>query len=124
MEGEIQRRLSSLDMSPIFVRRAADLAQFVRSGEIYQVALLPAALPDMDWWTVWGELALLNPRPAILVYARTATFELWAGVLEAGGYDVIVEPFTDEKLRQALLRAADSFEQRDSDGAGESSGQE
>jgi hypothetical protein len=39
--------------------------------------------------------------------------------LEAGGYDVIVEPFTLEKLKEAVLRAARSFEQqRDPDGAG------
>ncbi len=42
-----------------------------------------------------------------LVYARVATFQLWSGVLESGGYDVIVEPLTDEKLRQALLRAGE-----------------
>jgi hypothetical protein len=32
-----------------------------------------------------GELALLTPRPAILVYAHTASFQLWPGVLEAAG---------------------------------------
>jgi hypothetical protein len=52
---------------------------------------------------------MLRPRPAILVYTQTATFQLWSGVLDAGGYDVIVEPLTDEKLREALLRAAESY---------------
>ena len=117
MQGELRRQLSSLDMSSVIVSRAMELAHFVRSGEIYQVALLPAALPDTDWWAIWGELALLNPRPAILVYAHTATFQLWSGVLEAGGYDVIVEPFTDEKLKDAVLRAAENFGERSSDSA-------
>jgi CheY-like chemotaxis protein len=132
MQEGIRRQLSSLGMSPVFVSRAAELGHFVRSGEVYQIALLPAVLPDLDWWTVWGELALLNPRPAILVYAHSASFQLWSGVLEVGGYDVIVEPFTDEKLKEALLRAAESFEQRalndigngGGDGAGDSTGQE
>jgi CheY-like chemotaxis protein len=106
-------------MSPVFVSRATELGDLARSGEIYQVALLPASLPDMDWWTLWGELALFNRRPAILVYAHTASFQLWSGVLEAGCYDVIVEPFTDEKLKEVLLSAADSFDKRASDGAGE-----
>ena len=119
MQGEIRRRLNSLGMSPVFVSRATELGDLARSGEIYQVALLPASLPDMDWWTLWGELALFNRRPAILVYAHTASFQLWSGVLEAGGYDVIVEPFTDEKLKEVLLSAADSFDKRASDGAGE-----
>ena len=50
---------------------------------------------------------MLRPKPAILVYAHAANFQLWSGVLEAGGYDVIVEPLTDEKLMEALLRASE-----------------
>jgi len=119
IEGRIRRQLNSLDLSPIFISHADELGHYVRNGEVYQVALLPASLPDMDWWTIWGDLALLDQKPAILVYAHTASFQLWSGVLEAGGYDVIVEPFTLEKLKEAVLRAAKSFEQqRDLDGAG------
>lgn len=120
LEGTIRGQLNAPDMSPTLICHADELRYFVRNGEFYQVALLPASLPDMDWWTIWGELALLNHRPAILVYAHTANFQLWSGVLEAGGYDVIVEPFTREKLRDAVLRAARSFEQqRELDGAGD-----
>jgi hypothetical protein len=61
-------------------------------------------------------LALLNARPAILVYAREATFQLCSRVLELGGYDVIVEHFSDSDLQDAALRAAKSFEQRTADG--------
>jgi hypothetical protein len=61
-------------------------------------------------------LGLLNRLPAILVYAREATFQLWSGVLESGGYDVIVEPISDEELQGAVLRAAKSFEERNSNG--------
>jgi hypothetical protein len=50
------------------------------------------------------------------VYARQATFQLWSGVLESGGYDVLVEPFSDEELQGAVLRAAKSFEERNSNG--------
>lgn len=125
MEAKIRRQLSSLDVSPIYINRADELGHHVRNGEVYQVALLPASLPDMDWWTIWGELALLNRRPAILVYAHAATFQLWSGVLETGCYDVIVEPFTREKLKEAVWRAAKSFEhQLDLDDAGDSAGQE
>jgi FixJ family two-component response regulator len=118
LDSEIQRQLTLLDMPAIFVSGAGKLGQFVRHDEVYQVALLPAALPEgMDWWTIWGELGLLAHRPAILVYAPSADFQLWSGVLEAGGYDIVVEPFTREKLTEAVLRAAGSFErQRDRDG--------
>jgi hypothetical protein len=112
MQSEIRRQLTSLAVIPVLVSNAAELAHVVRGEEVYQVTLLPAALPHSDWWAIWGELALLNPRPAILVYAQTASFQLWSGVLEAGGYDVIVEPLTDEKLKEAVLRAAESFAER------------
>jgi DNA-binding NtrC family response regulator len=125
VEGKIRRHLNSLDMSPVFIDRAEELGHFVRNGEVYQVALLPASLPDMEWWTIWGELALLDQRPAILVYAHTANFQLWSGVLEAGGYDVVVAPFTREKLKDAVVHAADSFDhQRNLDSAGNNAEQE
>ena len=111
-EEKIHRHLSSPDMSPVFVSRAEELGHSVRNGEVYEVALLPAALPEgIDWWTIWGELAQLTWRPAILVYAQSANFHLWAEVLDAGGYDVVAEPFTHETLREAVLRAARSFDQ-------------
>ena len=58
------------------------------------------------------ELAHLTRRPAILVYTQSANFHLWAEVLDAGGYDVVEEPFTRKTLREAVLRAAWSFDQQ------------
>ena len=108
MRERLHQQISSFGMIPIVVTSAPQLDPHIRSGEQYEVVLLPASLPNTDdWWTIWGDVAMLRPKPAILVYAHSATFQLWSGVLEAGGYDVIVEPFTDQKLMEALLRAAD-----------------
>jgi hypothetical protein len=41
---------------------------------------------------------------------------LWSGVLESGGYDLLVEPFSDEELQGAVLRAAKSFHEKNSNG--------
>lgn len=106
---KLRRQLASFGMSTAIAGRASELAHYIENGETYDVVLLPAVLPEgEDWWAIWGALAMLNTRPAILVYAATATFQLWSGVLEAGGYDVIVEPLTDEKLKEAVLSAAAS----------------
>ena len=111
----VRRQMLSFGMVPVLLSRASELASHIRAEESYQVVLLPASLPNTDdWWSIWGELALLNPRPAILVYAPTASFQLWSGVLDAGGYDVIVEPLTDAKLKDALLRAAESYRSSES----------
>ena len=108
IEDKLRRQISSFGMVPVLVNNAAQLAHHIRAGEDFHVVLLPASLPGSEnWWAIWGDVAMLRPKPAILVYAHTATFQLWSGVLEAGGYDVIVEPLTDEKLRDALVRAAE-----------------
>jgi DNA-binding NtrC family response regulator len=114
MQKEIRRQLDPIGATLAFASRATELFHLIRKRGVYHVVLLPAALPDTDWWTVWGEISLLNPRPAILVYAHTASFQLWSGVLESGGYDVIVEPFTDDELQSAVLRAAKSVDERSS----------
>ena len=108
MQASLLRQISSFGMLPIVVTDAMQLAPHIRAAEQYEVVLLPASLSNSeDWWAIWGDLAMLRPISAILVYAQTATFQLWSGVLEAGGYDVIVEPLTDDKLKEALLRAAE-----------------
>jgi CheY-like chemotaxis protein len=114
--GEFSHQLRALSANVLFVARSVEAATVVREGDLFQVALLPASLSDTDWWELWGVLALMNPRPALLVYAREASFQLWSGVLELGGYDVIVEPFSDEELQDAVLRAAKSFEERPPNG--------
>jgi PleD family two-component response regulator len=115
--GEISRQLAALNAHILFVARSAEAFTVIREDAVFQVALLPATLSDTDWWELWGVLALLNPRPALLVYTRKATFQLWSGVLEMGGYDVIVEPFSDGELQDAVLRAAKSFEERPPNGS-------
>jgi hypothetical protein len=109
---EIARQLAPLKPDLLFLERLAEAEVALREDDVFQVALLPASCSDTDWWELWGVLALLTPRPAILVYAREATFLLWSGVLELGCYDVIVDPFSDETLRGAVLGAAKSFEER------------
>jgi len=73
--------------------------------------MLPADdLMSHEWWAVWGAIRSLTPRPSILVYSLKKDFRLWAGVLAAGGSDVIAAPFTKEKIEYALRSAADDFE--------------
>jgi DNA-binding NtrC family response regulator len=110
VQMEFQKQLTGLNATLIFVRRASDVSQLVRNQELFHVALLPPLMPEAGWLALWNEIRLFNPRPALLVYAHSATFHLWSDVLESGGYDVIVEPFTDEELQGAVLRAARSLE--------------
>jgi DNA-binding NtrC family response regulator len=115
VEAEFQRQLADLHAAFLFVSRTSDLTQLIRKQELVHVAVLPTVLQKVDWCALWDEICLLNPRPALLIYTHTASFQLWSSVLESGGYDVIVEPFTDEELQGAVLRAARSLEDESQD---------
>ena len=110
--SEIVRQLEPLNAKFVFLEPSVPLANPFPSDQLFDVALIPASLSGTEWWSIWGVLNLLDPRPAILVYARRATFRLWSAVLELGGYDLIVEPFSDRELRHAVLRAAQNFAER------------
>src|ERR1700744_2745128 len=112
LRGQIRHQLASLGVNIDFISKAAELSLRQLSENAYQVVLLPATLPGNGWWSLWGEIALINPRPEILVYAQAASFQLWSGVLEIGGYDVLVEPFSAQQLQQAVMRAAVRFTER------------
>ena len=91
----------------------SDVEEFVPASKErkYAVLMLPADdLMSHEWWAVWGAIRSLTPRPSILVYSLKKDFRLWAGVLAAGGSDVIAAPFTKEKIEYALRSAADDFE--------------
>lgn len=105
----LKRYLLPLNVEVVGVTHASEVARHVQVGEIFAVAILPAVLPHAEWWELWGELRLLNPRPSILVYARNTTFQLWAGVLESGAYDLIAEPFSEEEIQDAVSRALRNF---------------
>ena len=89
---------------------ADDFAQYSKQ-KVYPVSIIPASLPAHDWWTLWGMFAL-EPQPSILVYTLSSDFPMWSGVLEAGGFDVLVAPFTEANLRRAIDSAANYFYQR------------
>jgi DNA-binding NtrC family response regulator len=113
---EITRQLQPLNADLVFADPSGQTEEGIKEDDIFQVAILPATLNDMAWWKLWGVLGVLHRRPSILVYAREATFELWSGVLESGGYDVVVEPFSDAEIREAVRQAAENFEERPSNG--------
>jgi FixJ family two-component response regulator len=92
-------------------RNADDFAQNSRE-KIYAVVLIPASLPTHEWWSLWGLLSTMEPQPSILVYTLSSDFPMWSGVLEAGGFDVLVAPFTEAKLRGAVESAAIYFHER------------
>ena len=110
----LEQKLSPLGIDLSCAQSAEEIAGFRRMERFFEVILLPERLSDHEWWSLWGELCLLSPRPSILVYARQPTFQLWTAVLDMGGYDVISEPFGEREIQTAVLKAAEDFRERSS----------
>ncbi len=111
---QIGRRLAPLPIMVYSANTLAELADLTRGENVFQVVILPATLPDAEtsWWEISGELALLNEKPEMLVFAHTANFRLWSSVLDAGGRDVLTDSLSSAELQSAVLLALQSFEER------------
>jgi DNA-binding response OmpR family regulator len=57
------------------------------------VIICERELPDGNWKTLLDEVAALPSRPRLIVCSRLADHQVWAEVLELGGYDVLLTPF-------------------------------
>ena len=97
------------------LRRASSIAEFISASaeQSFAVTLIPATgFASEEWWSIWGCLNTMELRPSILVYALQSDFEMWSSVLNSGGYDVIVAPFTAIKLRDAIRDAVLHFKRQ------------
>jgi DNA-binding NtrC family response regulator len=112
MQQVLLKQLAPLNMTVVCAQRALEITRLVGKGAVFHVALLPAAPSDAEWWASWGELSLAEPRPEVLVYARATSFQLWTGVLDMGGFDVVVQPFSEAEIQDAVLRAVRCFQGR------------
>jgi len=110
---EMQDVMRELEAAvPCHLRRAGSIEELagLAAEESYSVVLLPATgFTTEQWWSIWGRVQAMAPRPSILVYALRSDFELWSSVLDSGGYDVVVAPFSAEKLERAVRAAAAEF---------------
>jgi FixJ family two-component response regulator len=110
---EMRKHMKELEAAtPGHLKRVSSIEELIHSSaeDLYAVVLIPATgFTSEQWWSVWGCVNTMEPRPSILVYAVRSDFEMWSSVLESGGYDVVVTPFTAEKLRHAIEAAAAEF---------------
>jgi DNA-binding NtrC family response regulator len=112
MRPALLRQLAPLKLKVVCAERALEIARLISQEDVFQVAILPAASAHAESWAIWGEVYLIDPRPEILAYSEASSFQVWTGVLDMGGFDVIVQPFSDIEIQGAVLRAVQSFRER------------
>jgi DNA-binding NtrC family response regulator len=59
-------------------------------------------LPDGNWKAILGACEALSKSPIMLVISRHADENLWAEVLNLGGYDVLLKPFDRSEVMRTL----------------------
>lgn len=112
LRTQIKARLEPLALSAYFAESMMDLNELLREGKAFQVAVVPATLSQISWWELCSILASFKVKPELLIYSPAVDFQLWAGVLDAGGFDVITEAISSEQLRIAILGAVETFKSR------------
>ena len=55
-------------------------------------------MPDGDWRTLLNQVKLLPSRPRLILFSRTADWQLLGEVLELGGFDVLSTPFNAKEV--------------------------
>ena len=104
----LTRQLKPLDIAVVGATHASDVAHVFRRERRSKLRFC------RQRFRIWnsghyGASYVCLIQPSILVYALSTTFQLWAGVLESGVYDLIAEPFSEEKIQDAVSRASRNF---------------
>ncbi|MFT4113007.1 hypothetical protein [Silvibacterium sp.] len=88
-----------------FCSDASEISHMPKNCACFDVLIVPATLLEEESWPTWQNLWLTNPRQTILAYTPRADFHMWSSALEQGCYDLILEPFQEETLRESVLCA-------------------
>jgi DNA-binding response OmpR family regulator len=69
------------------------------------VVICERDLPDGDWRLVLTGFRSLPMPPNLIVTSFLANDELWAEVLNLGGYDVLAQPFDTQEVYRTVFLA-------------------
>ncbi len=98
--------LVALDVHILTASSCGEAAERLHDEPAVRLVLTDLALPDGSWFDVLNRVGDLSATVAVVVCARVADERLWTQVLEAGGFDVLVEPYQDREVHRILAAAA------------------
>lgn len=97
--------LSEIPVAVLTASSCAEAVELMRDSPAVRVVLTDLCLPDGSWFDVLNRVGDLKPDAQVVVCARLADERLWSQVLEAGGFDVLVEPYEAPEVRRILSAA-------------------
>ncbi len=98
--------LTALDANVVTAGSCGEAAERLRDEPGVRVVLTDLVLPDGSWCDVLNRVGDLRAAAEVVVCARVADERLWTQVLEAGGFDVLVEPYQDREVSRIFVAAA------------------
>lgn len=104
--SDLIRHLSEIPVAVLTASSCAEAAELLRDSPAVRVVLTDLCLPDGSWFDVLNRVSDLKSNTPVVVCARLADERLWSQVLEAGGFDVLVEPYEAAEVRRILSAAA------------------
>lgn len=82
------------------------MAAAILSRDAPQIVFCDRILADGNWRDLLDYETVRTGATLLIVTAKLADADLWAEVLNLGGYDVLAQPFDDYEVMRLLLREA------------------
>jgi len=109
--------LEACGIAALVARDCEEARRILETGPMIQAVFIETALPDGDWCSVLQEVVRSRVSVAVVVCVRVADERLWCDVLDRGGYDLLIEPYTREEV-QSVMEGAARLRRRSQAGAG------
>jgi two-component system nitrogen regulation response regulator GlnG len=97
--------LTSCGIEVVPVRDCNEARRMFEAQPPVQVVVTDAVLPDGDWRQVLEIVSHGRRKIEVVVCSRLGDPKLWLDVLEAGGYDALVEPFDHTEVLRIVEAA-------------------
>jgi DNA-binding NtrC family response regulator len=97
----IERVLQSTKWAIHHAASCREAAMFLAENQP-EAVICERTLPDGSWEDIWRYTKQLSQKSSLIVSCRLADEHLWAEVLNAGGFNVVGQPFDEEELLRVV----------------------
>ncbi len=101
-QSGLLKLLDSKELQVFSVSSLREAEEKLAEASHYDLLLVDAELPDGSW----RDLLQLLQRPSrsieMIVCSRQGDEQLWAEVLQCGGYDLLVEPYDHREVHRII----------------------
>ena len=101
----LQSQLAGIPPNIRAVSSCEEAAEQLRDDPAINLVLTDLGLPDGTWFDVLNLAGKFHPGASVVVCARVDDERLWTNVLEAGGFDVLVEPWEGSEVNRVMCAA-------------------